>query len=115
MGQEYSKGRSAAMQEDSWAAPGDWSYNADQDTSLTPSTVKKARPQAVGIDYVPYDNFPALLHQGERVQTAVEARSQRRVPAITITGNSFSIREDADVDRVASALLQKIELAERRG
>ena len=50
-----------------------------------------------------------------RVQTAVEARSERRSPAITITGNSFSIREDADVDRVASALLQKIELAERRG
>ena len=26
-----------------------------------------------------------------------------------------SIREEADVDRVANALLQKIELAERRG
>lgn len=53
--------------------------------------------------------------EGGRVQTAVEARSERRSPAITITGNSFSIREDADVDRGASALLQKIELAERRG
>ncbi len=69
----------------------------------------------MGIDYVPYDNFSCSAAPGERVQTAVEARSQRRVPAITITGNSFSIREDADVDRVASALLQKIELAERRG
>ncbi len=87
--------------------PGSIDYNADQD-----STIQK---WAVGIGYVPYDNFPALLHQGERVQTAVEARSERRSPAITITGNSFSIREDADVDRVASALLQKIELAERRG
>lgn len=28
---------------------------------------------AYGLDYVPYDNFPALLHQGERVQTAAEA------------------------------------------
>lgn len=36
--------------------------------------------------------------EGGRVQTAVEARSERRSPAITITGNSFSIREDADVD-----------------
>lgn len=86
--------------------PGSIDYNADQD-----STIQK---WAVGIDYVPYDNFPALLHQGERVQTAVEARSELRSPAITITGNSFSIREDADVDQVASALLQKIELAERR-
>lgn len=95
--------------------PGSIDYNADQDPNLTTSTMKNVHPQAVGIDYVPYDNFPALLHQGERVQTAVEARSERRSPAITITGNSFSIREDADVDRVASALLQKIELAERRG
>lgn len=70
---------------------------------------------AVGIDYVPYDNFPALLHQGERVQTAVEARSERSNPTVTITGNTFTIREDADIDRVASALLEKIELAGQRG
>ena len=70
---------------------------------------------AFGLNRVPFDGYLAMLHQGERVQTAVEARSQRRVPAMTITGNSFSIRGDADVDRVASALLQKIELAERRG
>ena len=113
--QAMTKGRENTPSDEVTFIPGDWSYNADLDTSLTTSTVENARPQAVGIDYVPYDNFPALLHQGERVQTAVEARSQQRIPAITITGNSFSIREDADVDRVASALLQKIELAERRG
>ena len=113
--QAMTKGRAVSSAEDDTFIPGDWGYNADLDPSSTTSTAKKARPRAVGIDYVPYDNFPALLHQGERVQTAVEARSERRVPAITITGNSFSIREDADVDRVASALLQKIELAERRG
>jgi hypothetical protein len=28
---------------------------------------------ASGLDYVPYDNFPAMLHKGERVQTASEA------------------------------------------
>ena len=112
--QAMTQGRNTSSDEDSYI-PGDWGYNADRDPSSTTSTAENAHSEAVGIDYVPYDNFPALLHQGERVQTAVEARSQRRVPAITITGNSFSIREDADVDRVASALLQKIELAERRG
>ena len=30
---------------------------------------------AAGLDYVPYDGYPAILHKGERVQTAVEARS----------------------------------------
>lgn len=34
--------------------------------------------------------------------------------SVSITGNNFTIREDADVDRVASALLQKIELAGMR-
>ena len=113
--QALTQGRENGSTDEDTYIPGDWGYNADLDPSSTISTAENAHSEAVGIDYVPYDNFPALLHQGERVQTAVEARSERRVPAITITGNSFSIREDADVDRVASALLQKIELAERRG
>ena len=70
---------------------------------------------AVGIDYVPYDNFPALLHQGERVQTAVEARSEGSSGGIQIVMYGTTIREDADVDRVAAALLQKMELAGMRG
>ena len=113
--QALTQGRENGSTDEDTYIPGDWSYNADLDPGSMTSAAENAHSEAVGIDYVPYDNFPALLHQGERVQTAVEARSERRVPAITITGNSFSIREDADVDRVASALLQKIELAERRG
>ncbi len=73
------------------------------------------RTYAAGIDYVPYDNFPALLHQGERVQTAVEARSERNTPTVTITGNQFTIREEADIHRVASELLTQMELAGQRG
>lgn len=71
---------------------------------------------ATGIDYVPYDNFPALLHQGERVQTAVEARSEKNgTSGVQIVMYGTTIREDADIDRVAAALLQKMELAGMRG
>ena len=31
-------------------------------------------PKAIGSAYIPYDNFPALLHRGEKVLTATEAR-----------------------------------------
>lgn len=34
--------------------------------------------QANGMDYVPYDGYLALLHQGERIQTAAEADLARR-------------------------------------
>jgi len=49
------------------------------------------------------------------VQTAVEARSEKTGASVVISGNSFAIREEADIDRVATALLQKMELAGMRG
>lgn len=36
------------------------------------------KPAKTGLDYVPYDEFPALLHQGEAVLTAAEAERWRR-------------------------------------
>ena len=64
---------------------------------------------AYGLNYVPYDNFPALLHEGERVLTASEARGQGGMN-ITIPkiADSIVIREDADIDRIAQKLAQKL-------
>lgn len=73
-----------------------------------------ARPakRAMGVPYVPYDNFPALLHEGERVLTAAEARASRDGKSpVTVTGNTFIVREEADVDRIAAALARKIQWA----
>jgi len=36
--------------------------------------VPTAFPKAIGSRYVPYDNYPAILHRGEEVLTASEAR-----------------------------------------
>ena len=35
-------------------------------------------PKAIGDAYVPYDNFPALLHRGEKVLTATQARQDAK-------------------------------------
>ena len=40
--------------------------------------------KAVGIDYVPYDNFPALLHEGEKVLTKLEANRERSGQGINV-------------------------------
>lgn len=106
-GQEFSKGMAAARRDNYWSGYG---------STTGPNPQRNPYRYAVGIDYVPYDNFPALLHQGERVQTAVEARSERPgMSGIQISMYGTTIREDADIDRVAEALLRKVELAATRG
>ncbi len=46
--------------------------------SWSSAGIKKPGQQANGLDYVPYDGYLALLHQGERIQTAAEADLARR-------------------------------------
>ena len=38
--------------------------------------VREFKRLRIGLDYVPHDEFPALLHKGERVLTNAEARAQ---------------------------------------
>ena len=108
-GQEFTKGMAAGRASYYDALSYDAMIN-------DPFITDKGTGYATGIDYVPYDNFPALLHQGERVQTAVEARSEKNGSGgVQIVMYGTTIREDADVDRVAAALLQKMQLAGMRG
>lgn len=69
---------------------------------------------AYGLSYVPYDNFPALLHEGEKVLTAAEARSGSKPGAninVSVTGNNFSVRSDDDADMIAAMIVTRIEEA----
>lgn len=119
-GQEYSKGLIAGQaastgfnllkQED--ADRFNQSAMATQDAIWS-----KLNGYATGLGRVPYNNYPALLHEGERVLTAAEARSynQGGTGSVQIVMNGTTIREDADIDRVAQALLEKLRQAKTAG
>lgn len=130
MGTEFTKGMKASVSDEMRIILGPtgslgFSLGSDSDTTESKQLTKEERESfareefavnwdkkfAVGLNYVPYDNYPALLHQGERVLTASEARSANTTPNINITGNQFTVREDADIDKIAAAIVQQIRMA----
>ena len=74
-----------------------------------------ARRNAFGLDRVPYDDYPALLHEGERVLTASEARAQDTAPTapiqLTITGNNFTGTPEEMADQLWEIIIRKLEQA----
>lgn len=79
-----------------------------------------ASSSAYGMDYVPYDGFPAILHEGERVLTAQQARQQDAGSggagvSVTINMIGATVRQDSDIDelaeRVAARLVQAFDTA----
>lgn len=71
---------------------------------------------AYGLERVPYDNYAALLHEGERVLTASQAReADRGGPASSITvnvsGNTFGagMDEAAVAEAIAQAVARKLQ------
>lgn len=118
--QEQSKGMGSGIVGEALAGRGalDEGGSAFQHPLLKSATRSGARGYAVGLDRVPYDNFPALLHQGERVLTANEARAQDREGGRQIVVNisgEWHVRSDADVDAIAGALADKLLLAQMAG
>lgn len=73
----------------------------------------RAKGYATGLAYVPYDNFPALLHKGERVLTAAENRqySRSRLPSTIIfekLADQINASNPADVDRLLDKLEERL-------
>lgn len=123
IGQQYSKGLAAAVKS-SWET----ALANTQIPSSTTNTIKAqsngagsfasmtygSASRAFGIDRVPYDDYPVRLHQGERVLTANQARQMDNglgAANITINISGMTVREDADIDRIAAALAQNLKIA----
>lgn len=75
------------------------------------------KPTAIGENRVPRDNTLYLLHEGERVLTAREARAADRKESggnvVVNMGGNYTVRQDSDIDAIAEAVAARV-LAARR-
>ena len=120
--QELTKGGAAggmaAWLDSDSGSNGVWYMGAWRDP-MTLEPIDNAASHAVGFNRVPYDNYAALLHEGERVLTAREAREMDRGGqgggvTVNITGE-WHVSGPEDADAVAEAILRKIKLAQTAG
>lgn len=117
LGQEFSKGRAAGMASDQETESGVDTESGgsvmEQSVVVTIASLLGfgGKESATGLQRVPYNNFPAVLHEGERVLTAREARNYERMGGfggITINMPGTVIREDADIERIGQAVLDRV-------
>ena len=127
MGVQFSKGYAGAIetgikssllnvaeQQNAIQKQGNWFQRAGLHIKNALQKSAVAHPHADGIARVPFDNYPAMLHEGERVLTRAEVNQQNNGNgSVTIAkiADSVVIREEADIDKVARAFAQKLQHA----
>ncbi|MDB0440775.1 hypothetical protein C4R89_14815 [Clostridioides difficile] len=75
---------------------------------------------AFGLNYVPYNDYPTRLHEGEMVLTKQEANQYRSGKSggnisIAKLADTIVIREEADIEKVTSKLVSSIKMAQLGG
>lgn len=77
----------------------------------TPPAFRSDKEAAIGENRVPRDNTLYLLHEGERVLTAREARAQDQggTGGVNIyMGGNYTVRQDSDISAIAEAVAARI-------
>jgi hypothetical protein len=87
---------------------GNGAVKPEEKQGYTP-TYKYGQPKAFGMQRVPYNNFPALLHEGEKVLTKQQANQQKQGVTAIIRDNTFVVREEADIDKIVNLLVRKLD------
>ncbi len=128
LGQELTKGISSAINAyvpDTITVPvvtssisnggGGWNYDPTDPTRSQRLSADDSA--AIGENRVPRDNMLYLLHEGERVLTAREARAADRKESggnvVVNMGGNYTVRQDSDIDAIAEAVAARV-LAARR-
>lgn len=122
LGQQYTQGISAAITSyrppsvtlPSVSVAGGTTSRATGGSHLTGAT---SPYRAIGENRVPRDNTLYLLHEGERVLTAREARAADRKESggnvVVNMGGSYTVRQDSDIDAIAEAVAARVLAAKR--
>ncbi|SDC86887.1 phage tail tape measure protein, TP901 family, core region [Paenibacillus sp. CF095] len=70
---------------------------------------------SAGLERVPYNDYPARLHQDEMVLNSNQARDYRETnggtgggPSVMVTGNTFVVRNDSDIDDIANRIALRL-------
>ena len=101
-----------------WGEKGWFGYgDENENKSYTPSISGHGRQQRQshyhGLNYVPNDGYKATLHKEEAVLNAQEAKAWREGKSggssVTVTGNTFVVRDDSDIEKIAYKLAKYIE------
>ena len=80
-----------------------------------PSERQKDGSHALGLSYVPKNKYNAELHEGERVLTKQEnidytqGTGNQSSGGVVITGNTFNVRSDSDIDAIGEALYMRLQ------
>lgn len=124
MGEEFSKGMIAALQEKNPVE--DYteryskmpSYLTGSNGGWNTEHTSGRQGKAFGMERVPYDNFPALLHEGEQVLTASQARQYKGGKGssnitINLGGVQTEIRSREDAEAVARIIAEEVSWALR--
>ncbi len=128
LGQELTKGISSAINAyvpDTITVPvvtssisnggGGWNYDPTDPTRSQRLSADDSA--AIGENRVPRDNMLYLLHEGERVLTAREARAADRKESggnvVVNMGGNYTVRQDSDIDAIAEAVAARILAAKR--
>ena len=81
-------------------------------TSISMADIPRRR--ASGQRVIPYNDFPILAHEGEMLLTAAEAREYNsRSSSVLVSGNTFVVRQDSDIDAIAEAIARRFTGAAR--
>ena len=97
---------------------GEFGQTREEKKNNTKEIVKKGitEKRAIGMPYVPKDDYPVLLHKGERVLTAQQNRNYTNGGGNSVTipklADSIVVREDADIERIAKLLVKNIKEAQ---